>query len=238
METTARGLPMKRCPKCDEVYDNKEVFCDLDGQELLADPTLFVLDAAEALPESGNASKTEAWWAALVGVMVGIVLCAGTYLAYDLWFFDADLNGEKSLTSASQLRDVTQVPRSGTEQYSERMKDRARDMSGKGDTSGESEGETAPQVETTPASLKQSTTTRFDQGPVTTARRFTDSTVSAARRTVIEMNDGTAVEVDAAWKTNGGIWYRRGALVSFVETSRVKGINFLQDTNTKTTPVP
>jgi hypothetical protein len=225
---------MKRCPKCYEVYDNKEVFCDLDGQELLADPTLFVLDAAEASPHSGNASKTEAWWAALVGVMVGIVLCAGTYLAYDLWSFDPDLNDEKSPASASQLRDVTQVPRSETEQYSERMKDRARDISG------ESEGETVPQVETTPASLKHTTTTRFDQGPVTTERRFTDLNGSAGLRTIIEMNDGTAVEVDAAWKKNGGIWYRRGGVVSFVETSRVKGINFLQDasTSTETTPVP
>ena len=43
-------------------------------------------------------------------------------------------------------------------------------------------------------------------------------------KTIIQMNDGTSVEVDAAWSDRQGIWYRRGGLVSFVESNRVKAI--------------
>ena len=32
------------------------------------------------------------------------------------------------------------------------------------------------------------------------------------------------LDVDAAWEDNQGIWYRRGGLVSFVDSSRVKAI--------------
>jgi hypothetical protein len=38
------------------------------------------------------------------------------------------------------------------------------------------------------------------------------------------MTDGSTLDVDAAWKDNQGIWYRRSGLVSFVDSSRVKAI--------------
>jgi hypothetical protein len=43
-------------------------------------------------------------------------------------------------------------------------------------------------------------------------------------KTIIEMQDGSILEVDAAWKDAQGVWYRRGGLVSFVESPRVKTI--------------
>jgi hypothetical protein len=43
-------------------------------------------------------------------------------------------------------------------------------------------------------------------------------------KTIIEMQDGSSVEVDAAWKDNQGVWYRQGSLVSFVDGARVKAI--------------
>jgi hypothetical protein len=38
------------------------------------------------------------------------------------------------------------------------------------------------------------------------------------------MNDGTTVEVDAAWEDGQGVWYRRGGMVAFVDSQRVKAI--------------
>ena len=42
-------LDMKRCPRCYETYDKSEKFCELDGEPLLAEPTLLVPAAASTV---------------------------------------------------------------------------------------------------------------------------------------------------------------------------------------------
>jgi hypothetical protein len=50
------------------------------------------------------------------------------------------------------------------------------------------------------------------------------------------MNDGSTLDVEAAWEDKQGIWYRRSGLVSFVDSSRVKAITARR--GTKVTEVP
>jgi hypothetical protein len=54
------------------------------------------------------------------------------------------------------------------------------------------------------------------------------------------MDDGTRLEVDAAWQDKQGVWYRRGGLVSFVESKRIKGIHGRQEPKSEATinPIP
>ena len=68
----------------------------------------------------------------------------------------------------------------------------------------------------------------MNQGPISTGERE-QKTEARSDKTIIEMNDGTRVEVDAAWQDTQGVWYRRGGLVSFVESKRIKGIHARQE---------
>jgi hypothetical protein len=63
-----------------------------------------------------------------------------------------------------------------------------------------------------------------NEGPVSTGQRSKVADDKPAVQTIIQMNDGTAVEVDAAWEDQQGVWYRRGGMVVFVESQRVKAI--------------
>lgn len=65
---------------------------------------------------------------------------------------------------------------------------------------------------------------QFNRGPISTGEKPKANESESALQTVIEMNDGSTLDVDAAWEDKQGIWYRRSGLVSFVESSRVKAI--------------
>ena len=47
---------MRRCPECDEVYEDSEKFCELDGQPLLAYPALSVHPAPSSA-DLGSSSR-------------------------------------------------------------------------------------------------------------------------------------------------------------------------------------
>ena len=78
---------------------------------------------------------------------------------------------------------------------------------------------------------------RVAQGPISTGEK---KSVEAQGRvqTVIEMTDGTTLDVDAAWEDKQGIWYRRSGLVSFVDSSRVKAITARRETKPAEDPHP
>ncbi len=107
---------MKRCPRCYETYDESEKFCELDGQPLLAEPTLSVPAAATSsvlASPSANAEvsrspqQKEVWFVGTAGVVLGIVVCVGGYLAYGLWNEDPGFKDPSAPASsfAAQSRD-------------------------------------------------------------------------------------------------------------------------------------
>jgi hypothetical protein len=207
---------MKRCPACFEIYDNGEVYCELDGQALL-DPANFAIDV-ENTQSSQDALhlKRESWLTGLVGVMVGIVICAGVYAAYALWGREADTKDQETPAYASQIRDPLQQSRPQPARIPEPA------PASTEDPSPDPEPEVAPELSREPEI--QAVAARLNQGPVSTGQRVKNSEDGAEVQTVIQMKDGTTVEVDAAWEDKQGVWYRRGGLVSFVESNRVKAI--------------
>ena len=147
--------------------------------------------------------------------MLGIVVCVGGYLAYGLWNEDPGFKdpGAPSSSFAAQSQDPLpasrpQAPRSEPTVAPEETETL--------------EPEASP--EPAPVTTEESNTVaaRLNQGPVSTGQRMRDA--EEALQTVIQMNDGTSVEVDAAWEDGQGVWYRRGGMVAFVESQRVKAI--------------
>lgn len=213
---------MKRCPRCFETYDESERFCELDGQPLLADPTLTaptgsniesLSTSAAPKPDVQSSQQREVWFVGTAGVVLGIVVCVGGYLAYGLWNEDSGFKETSAPAFAAQSRD--EIP--PTRQQAPRV----------APTVAPEEAVT-PEPEASPEPAQASTeeskavVARVNQGPVSTGQRKKDADESV--QTIIQMNDGTSVEVDAAWEDGQGVWYRRGGMVAFVESQRVKAI--------------
>lgn len=215
---------MKQCPECYETYQDSERFCELDGQRLIRDPSVSTpttsigLSSAQ-LPKiqfNGFTQQREVWFVGTAGVVLGIVVCVGGYLAYSLWNDDSGFKEPTAPAFASQA----QVPIQTTRPQAPRPEPT---------TTPEEEAATVepePSPEPTAPVVEQNETVaaKLNQGPVSTGQRRKEGD-DASAQTIIRMNDGTAVEVDAAWEDGQGVWYRRGGMVAFVESQRVKSIS-------------
>ena len=215
---------MKRCPRCYETYDESEKFCELDGEPLLAEPTLLVPAAASTVgfaSPSPNAEvsrspqQREVWFVGTAGVVLGIVVCVGGYLAYGLWNEDPGFKDPSAPSSSFAAQSQDPLPTS-------RPQAPRTEPTVAPEETETLEPEASP--EPAPVTTEESNTVaaRLNQGPVSTGQRKRDA--EEAPQTVIQMNDGTSVEVDAAWEDGQGVWYRRGGMVAFVESQRVKAI--------------
>jgi hypothetical protein len=210
---------MKRCPECYEIYENSEKFCELDGHLLLADPALLDAgdDNTEPRPEGRHLNR-ESWLTGLIGVMAGILLCAGVYAAYTLGSIDADSKDPKAPAYTTRMQGQLPQIRQAPARIPEPVPTET--------PSPEVEVEPSPEssAPTTDGAESHKVAVRLNQGPVSTGPRRSDAADGKIVQTIIQMNDGTAIEADAAWEDNQGVWYRRGGLVSFVESQRVKAI--------------
>ena len=206
---------MKRCPECYEVYDPGENFCETDGQRLLVDPTLSIVPQESPLPV--QAQQRDVWLMAVVGIFVGILISAAGYVAISLWSFDSSPPDREPPVYASKSQPVSSraLPARVSEDASEPTEELAEDPESE---TNELPADPAPTLDNPPVSA------RLNRGPVSTSEPVKDSAEVTDVRTIIQMNDGTTMEVDAAWQDKQGVWYRRGGLVSFVESQRVKTI--------------
>ncbi|CAN5613806.1 hypothetical protein BH20ACI3_BH20ACI3_34470 [soil metagenome] len=214
---------MKRCPECYEVYENTEKFCEVDGQLLLADPALSVdrVEIIEPGPDEGLRLKRETWLTGLVGVMAGIVICAGVYAAYTLGSMQADSKDQKAPEYATRMQDPLPQMRPAPARVLQPEPVLERDETSAAEVEVEASPESSPP--TAIGAAGYTVAARLNQGPVSTGSRRRD-VEDGERVQIIQMNDGTTLEVDAAWEDRQGVWYRRGGLVSFVERGRVKAI--------------
>jgi hypothetical protein len=215
---------MKRCPQCYQLYPDAENFCELDGRHLLIDVAVLspigkVVDTAVPVPDP-SAQKREARMMVVVGVMVGMLVTSIGYAGYA--FFRAEATPEESSVPVSRAetidnRQPTRPTRTAVIEPSPAPEEES-------SPSPEAEAE----AEEVPAAKTDAIAARLNQGPVSTGDRE-QKLADRSDKTIIEMNDGTRVEVDAAWQDNQGVWYRRGGLVSFVESKRIKAIQARQE---------
>lgn len=213
---------MKRCPVCYEGYGEGEKFCELDGQRLLSDPAISPNNEERATinPSRGQAAQ-QPWFTGFVGVTVGILLCGAFYAAHTLWSSEADAEDQQVTAYSPRATDPVQHMRPAPARSPESTSDSLEE----GEPT-DSEAEASPELspEQSPVPEPQTVVARLNQGPVSTGPKVKDTENRSKAQTIIVMTDGTTVEVDAAWEDKQGIWYRRGGLVSFVDSQLVKAI--------------
>jgi hypothetical protein len=209
---------MKRCPQCYQVYENTERFCEVDGQSLLDDP---------AVVATGNdrvsQSKSGYFAIGLIGVLSGVFLCCVAYLGYSLLTLQTDSVERDRRQMAAQVSEPVEIRRPAPV----RVVDAAPTPT---ETPSPEEAEASPEP-SQPAPVEQASR-HLNQGPISTGEQATAGANAAEATTIIEMTDGSIIEVDAAWKDDQGVWYRRGGLVSFVESLRVKSITSRAESKT------
>ena len=218
---------MKRCPQCYEAYEDEEKFCEADGQELLADPALS--PPVGTIAAAPTVAKAVWWPAAALGILVGVVIGAGIFAAGSL-MSASESHEAPTASRATQTREINTPPRTVVASNSAPTPEAGEKPSPESDEQAQAE------PSTTPAAVQKAASVSLNQDPISTGEKKTQSASESSVRTVIEMNDGSTLDVDAAWEDKQGIWYRRGGLVSFVDSSRVKAIAARRPT--KATEVP
>ncbi len=205
---------MRRCPQCYELYQGTGIFCENDGQRLFDVPGVVVAED-ELVPDRPSPKSTPIA-IGLGGVLIGVFLCGGAYVAYSLLNPASETNERTRSTLVAQVREPSQ-PRPAPVRTIEAAPEPSVSPTEEEEPEAEASPEPAqPQTETTAA--------RLNRGPVSTGEPASASADKTNVKTIIEMQDGSIVEVDAAWKDAQGVWYRRGGLVSFVDGPRVKAI--------------
>jgi hypothetical protein len=213
---------MKRCPQCNEAYDDSDKFCELDGQVLYADRSASS-DALEGLfrDSASNGALThsiqrnEVWLVGTAGVLAGIVVCVGGYLLYGILNDDSSIKENTAPAVVSQSQNQIQPSRPPAPRA---------EVAAPPEETATLEPEASPAPSPAASVAGETVAAHLNQGPVSTAPRKKEIEEKGTVKTIIQMKDGTAVEVDAAWEDKQGVWYRRGGLVSFVESERVKSI--------------
>ncbi|HEU4767682.1 MAG TPA: hypothetical protein VFS77_09915 [Pyrinomonadaceae bacterium] len=191
------------------------MFCEKDGRRLLNVPGIVVAGADLVADTPVKKSNPNSIAIGVGGMFIGALLCGGVYVAYSVLESGTDADERAQAKVETQMRDSSQ-PRQAPLQPVEALAEPSASP-----TPEEEEAEASPE----PAQPQADTVSaRLERGPVSTGAPASQRGDDAKLKTIIEMQDGSVVEVDAAWKDAQGVWYRRGGLVSFVESPRVKAI--------------
>lgn len=215
---------MKRCPECYERYEDQAKFCETDGHELLTDPASF--SKPEVVVQSPTARSI--WWpAASIGVVVGVIVGAGVFAVVFL-FSTPETHEQATVRDPAEVHEKAPARRAVASNPVATPEPEASPSPDSEEA--EAEPSPAPKTENKPV------TAQLNQGPISTGQKLAAGDSESAAQTVIEMKDGSMLDVEAAWEDNQGVWYRRSGLVSFVDSSRVKAITSRRDA--KGTEVP
>jgi hypothetical protein len=215
---------MKRCPECDELYEDQARFCEADGCELLVDPTPIVKPEVGAVAPAARS----VWPAVSIGVVIGVIVGAGVF-AVAFLFARPESNDPAEVRAAAEVHEKA-LPQRPVTAHSAATPEP--EVSPSPDAEPEDQGEPSP----APNTETRTAPVQLNQGPISTGEKTTSADGDSTAQTVIEMNDGSTLDVEAAWEDKQGIWYRRSGLVSFVESSRVKAITSRREA--KSTEVP
>lgn len=205
---------MKRCPQCLEAYGDEEKFCEIDGKKLLVDPTFHVVEAGSIAAPARN--QTERSIMVLIGVLGGVLISAALFVVYSV----ARNEPAQSPQLTARIPQTMPATRPSQPSY---LEPTPRVTATPVDDAEQPDAE--PEAETPEEAKDVPLPTKVNQGPISTSSNKDELKM----RTIIQLNDGTSLDVDAAWKEGQGIWYRRGGLVSFLDSKDVKSISAATD---------
>lgn len=186
---------MKRCPTCDSVFPDTDIFCELDGTSLIPD------DSTSAPKNEPRSSPGILVIVAVLGVSIGVLLFVG-FLAITREKAQRNSNHAASNSQAGQqplaLSPARIVPIAAT--------------------SPSVEPSPSPSVAPSPSPQASPEPVQLSSNPISTAADAESGPV------VITLDSGTTIEADEAWQTTEGIWYRRHGIVTLLDPKHVKAI--------------
>ena len=204
---------MKHCPRCQGQYLDDCAFCDIDGTPLV-DGIATLQQAPASRGPVKAISAPAAGVTALIGILIGIVLCLLVYIAFlapGMNFNESqhpDRQNTATVTASAPIKQIAPASLPSPSPVDEAPSPEESEAS--------SDAAPAASTETSAAKIV------VNHGPISTG-----TTMISESRTLITMKDGSSVEADAAWEGAEGIWYRRSGLVSFVERAKVEKISDL-----------
>jgi hypothetical protein len=96
---------MKRCSQCDFVYEDDQSLCDMDGAELVYEPTLYPLPASAATTSSDPLVKTH--WRSFA-LTAGATIILGAFLS--IGFYGFTNRTEQQASSATTTASPESAP--------------------------------------------------------------------------------------------------------------------------------
>jgi hypothetical protein len=214
---------MKRCPECNESFENKQNFCDIDGTQLVDEAAMLRATLQRAiigLPDTQQraVSASVVWVTIPAGVLIGVVLSLLVYMV-ELSPGNTEPGRQDKSSVGSQLPAPTR-----SSQVASTLTPPMAPAPSVDATEAQEGGQQADRPSSaspSPASSPVETAARLlNNGPISTGGKQSGKQGPA----IIRLKDGAAVEADAVWEDKQGVWYRRGGLVSFVDPNRVAAI--------------
>ena len=215
---------MKLCPQCDFIYEDDQLFCDMDGKELVHNfapigteqsvvrPTRITIDL------SANSKSRRARSLVFAGVALTALLSL-IYLA-QLRPRASNTNHAASQSSAGSTSHATSLqPSVPAAESPSPILDAA--LSEQATSNASAAGDNAMLSTTqSPASRAALAADRLAANPV--AARATSP--NGGGPVVVRLNNGSAIKADEVWETKEGIWYRQGGVVTMLKRSQVRTI--------------
>ena len=213
---------MKLCPQCDFIYEDDQLFCDMDGKELVHNsaPIATVQSAGRPtritvnIPPKAQSRRSPAL------IVAGVAL---TLLLSVVYF--AQLHPSQSSSTASAIHSSSGSIAPGSLQPS--VSTAGLPAANLGAALPEQSPTSKENHDGSPASSTQSLTARAAlAGDRLAANPVAARAISANGQgsVIVRLNNRSAIKADEAWETKQGVWYRQAGVVTLLKRSQVRTI--------------
>jgi len=190
---------MKRCPKCDSVFEDSNRFCDLDRIPLVEETLVGNLDASKDSRPGQN------WKILAIGAMVGLAIGVLLFTIYYALTRPKQHNSSQATANAN----IEQPPPIALRAEAFPIASPSPDSS------------PSPSLSPSPSpSPKRSQTVKLSSSPISTG-------ITVKSKVIIRLTNGATIDADEAWKRAQGIWYRQRGVVVLLDPAEVKAIERL-----------
>lgn len=217
---------MKLCPQCDFIYEDDQLFCDMDGKELAHNPApIATVQSAGRpsritvnIPPKAQARRSPAL------IVAGVAL---TLLLSVVYF--AQLYPSQSSSTASAIHSSSGSTAPGSLQPS--VSPAGSPTANLGAALPEQSPPSRENNDGSPASSTQSLTASAAlAGDRLAANSVAARAASANGRglVIVRLNNGSSIKAQEAWETKQGVWYRQAGVVTLLKRSQVRTIEHLK----------
>ena len=225
---------MKLCPQCDFIYEDDQVFCDMDGKELVYGHAPGIIEQNAAIPAtvSTRSQSRRFAFAAVAGVALPALLFVGYFArTHQSRSGSANPSSNQSTpgatTAQSSTPDLVSVPSAALaepplpeqppEQSAEQASSSSPNLAPPGSSSSSSSS----------SSLSSSSAASFRRARLGSSPVSAGGSPGNRAPVIVRLSNGASIKADEAWERKEGIWYRQAGMVIFVKRSRVRAIERL-----------